>query len=124
MQRKLSSPLREEDVLGQLRIFAFTFHEVRACVEVKRRVRRAFGVKSWDSSGTHVAYSQNKNPQFRGFLERMMGLEPTTFCMANASGRSRPFAPVRSNASIAGRFRESSERDRTRANAEPCHSCH
>jgi hypothetical protein len=26
-----------------------------------------------------------------------MGLEPTTFCMANASGRSRPFAPVRSS---------------------------
>jgi hypothetical protein len=25
----------------------------------------------------------------------MMGLEPTTFCMANASGRSLPFAPVR-----------------------------
>jgi hypothetical protein len=27
----------------------------------------------------------------------MMGLEPTTFCMANASDGSRPFAPVRSN---------------------------
>ena len=26
-----------------------------------------------------------------------MGLEPTTFCMANESGSSRPFAPVRSN---------------------------
>ena len=25
-----------------------------------------------------------------------MGLEPTTFCMANASDRSLPFAPVRS----------------------------
>jgi hypothetical protein len=31
----------------------------------------------------------------------MMGLEPTTFCMASASIRSRPFASVRSNASIA-----------------------
>jgi len=27
----------------------------------------------------------------------MMGLEPTTFCMAKASGRARRFAPVRSN---------------------------
>jgi hypothetical protein len=27
----------------------------------------------------------------------MMGLEPTTFCMANASERSRPFAWVRSS---------------------------
>src|SRR5262245_6225632 len=27
----------------------------------------------------------------------MMGLEPTTFCMANTRDRSRPFAPVRSN---------------------------
>jgi hypothetical protein len=26
-----------------------------------------------------------------------MGLEPTTFCMASASRRSRPFAFVRSN---------------------------
>jgi hypothetical protein len=26
-----------------------------------------------------------------------MGLEPTTFCMASASDRARPFAPVRSN---------------------------
>jgi hypothetical protein len=32
----------------------------------------------------------------------MMGLEPTTFCMANASDRSRPFAPVRSNTLFAG----------------------
>jgi hypothetical protein len=30
-----------------------------------------------------------------GFIERMMGLEPTTFCMANASDRSRPFSSVR-----------------------------
>jgi hypothetical protein len=27
----------------------------------------------------------------------MMGLEPTTFCMANARDRSHLFAPVRSN---------------------------
>jgi hypothetical protein len=30
-------------------------------------------------------------------MERMMGLEPTTFCMASASDRSHPFATVRSN---------------------------
>jgi hypothetical protein len=33
--------------------------------------------------------------RFAGLSERMMGLEPTTFCMAKAGGRSRPFARVR-----------------------------
>jgi hypothetical protein len=32
----------------------------------------------------------------------MMGLEPTTFCMARASGRSLLFAPVRSKQLLAG----------------------
>jgi hypothetical protein len=54
----------------------------------------------------------------------MMGLEPTTFCMANASCGSRPFAPVRSNDLFAGFSVRASEPERTRANAEPCHSCH
>jgi hypothetical protein len=54
-----------------------------------------------DSDGAAaVAAADNpedtKTPLRRGFhLERMMGLEPTTFCMANASGvraRARPFA--------------------------------
>ncbi len=31
-----------------------------------------------------------------------MGFEPTTFCMANARGRSLTFAPVRSNRLFAG----------------------
>jgi zinc-ribbon domain len=56
--------------------------------------------------------------------KRMMGLEPTTFCMANASSRSRPFAPVRSNVLFAGFSVRASEPERTRTNAEPCHSCH
>src|SRR6266576_3965770 len=46
------------------------------------------------------------------FLKRMMGLEPTTFCMANASdvrARSRPLAQTAS----CQRFRPG---DRTRAN--------
>jgi hypothetical protein len=34
----------------------------------------------------------------------MMGLEPTTFCMATRRSGSRAFAPVRSNTSIAGRL--------------------
>jgi hypothetical protein len=34
--------------------------------------------------------------------KRMMGLEPTTSCMASASDRSLPFAPVRSNRLRAG----------------------
>jgi hypothetical protein len=53
-----------------------------------------------------------------------MGLEPTTLCMANARSRSRPFAPVRSNELFAGVLVQMSEHERTRANAEPCHSCH
>ncbi len=53
-----------------------------------------------------------------------MGLEPTTFCMANARDRSRPFAPVRSNRLFARILVLASERERTRANAEPCHPCH
>jgi hypothetical protein len=34
--------------------------------------------------------------------KRMKGLEPSTFCMANASDRSLPFAPVRSDMLFAG----------------------
>jgi hypothetical protein len=60
----------------------------------------------------------------RHFLERMMGLEPTTFCMASASDLSLPFAPVRSNRRFAEVFAQASERNRTRANAEPCLPCH
>jgi hypothetical protein len=51
----------------------------------------------------------------RHFLERMMGLEPTTFCMASASDLSLPFAPVRSNRRFAEVFAQASERNRTRA---------
>jgi hypothetical protein len=47
----------------------------------------------WDSSGTHVADSENKNPHLRGFWKRMMGLEPTTFCMA--SRRSSQLSYIR-----------------------------
>jgi hypothetical protein len=35
-----------------------------------------------DTSGTHVAFEATKRPLFRGLLERMKGLEPSTFCMA------------------------------------------
>jgi len=38
----------------------------------------------------------------QGFPERMMGLEPTTFCMASERRRSHPFAPVRSTACLRG----------------------
>jgi hypothetical protein len=54
----------------------------------------------------------------------MKGLEPSTFCMASASYRSLPFAVVRSTGLSAGVAVQASEHDRTRANAEPCHSCH
>jgi hypothetical protein len=54
----------------------------------------------------------------------MKGLEPSTFCMANARCRSGPFAPVRSNHLYVGLPSQTNEHDRTRANAEPCHPCH
>jgi hypothetical protein len=53
-----------------------------------------------------------------------MGLEPTTFCMAKAGARSRPFAPVRSNRLFAASSGRASERQRTRANAECSHCSH
>jgi hypothetical protein len=49
--------------------------------------------------------------------KRMMGLEPTTFCMANAGGRSRPCARVRRKPAVCGHFdereRTANERERT-----------
>jgi len=39
----------------------------------------------WDTSGTHVAMTVNKTPDLRGFLKRMKGLEPSTFCMASVT---------------------------------------
>lgn len=44
--------------------------------------------------GDSCCLARNKNHDFRGFLNRMKGLDPSTFCMANASDRSRPFAPL------------------------------
>jgi hypothetical protein len=32
-----------------------------------------------------LSHSKTKTPDLRGFQERMMGLEPTTFCMAIGS---------------------------------------
>src|SRR6266540_712082 len=58
--------------------------------------------RSWDKVLFIVVNAMNKTRVFAARLERMMGLEPTTFCMANASDRSRPFAPVRSNSCFAG----------------------
>jgi hypothetical protein len=42
-----------------------------------------------------------------------MGLEPTTFCMANARDRSHPFASVRSNHLFAATTVRASEPERT-----------
>jgi hypothetical protein len=35
---------------------------------------------------------KTKTHDLREFKKRMKGLEPSTFCMAKAGGRSRPFA--------------------------------
>jgi hypothetical protein len=53
-----------------------------------------------------------------------MGLEPTTFCMANARDRSHQFARVRRNLLFAAASGRTSERQRTRANAECSHCSH
>jgi hypothetical protein len=47
------------------------------------------------------------------FLERMKGLEPSTFCMASERTHSRPFAAVRSTSLFAGDFVGAIERHRT-----------
>ncbi len=53
--------------------------------------------------GTHRGLTlpvlQTKTPDLRGFWKRMMGLEPTTFCMA--SRRSSQLSYIRATASIA-----------------------
>jgi hypothetical protein len=54
----------------------------------------------------------------------MMGLEPTTFCMAKPGERSRPFAPVRSNHLFAATTGRASEPQRTRTNTECSHCSH
>ena len=46
-------------------------------------------------AATIVSEPDDGTGPFAGLSERMMGLEPTTFCMAKAGGRSRPFARVR-----------------------------
>jgi hypothetical protein len=51
--------------------------------------------------GSFAAQTTRHAP-LQDFSERMMGLEPTTFCMASASDRSLPFASVRSNRLFAG----------------------
>jgi hypothetical protein len=69
------------------------------------------------------AFQATAPAALQGLSERMMGLEPTTFCM----GVRAMFAAVRPgkvkplSCSV---FIRASERGRTRANVEPCHSCH
>jgi hypothetical protein len=51
----------------------------------------------------NLSKAQHTKPRRSGaFVKRMMGLEPTTFCMASASDRSHLFASVRSNRLCAG----------------------
>jgi hypothetical protein len=61
-------------------------------------------------NGTHLGHTspiwKTKTPDLRGFWKRMMGLEPTTFCMA--SRRSSQLSYIRATASIASVFGYSS----------------
>ena len=82
---------------------------------MKRRSRRSLEARLWDSSETHVASFQTKTPD--------LGLEPTT----SAWQVHAMFGPVRGrslNPRVCRLFAQASERERIRANAQPCHSCH
>ena len=94
------------------------------------RVRRSRGDMARPSprlqprGGPPFTVRATARPHLQGRLERMKGLEPSTFCMAKSPRCSRPFAQVRSNRLACSMFVSASERERTRTNAEPCHSCH
>jgi hypothetical protein len=86
-------PPRVDDSLQQHRSLTFASSGGSRCAFVAKGLRQTqFRIKSLGHIRAHVTKTANKNPRFTGVSERMMGLEPTTFCMASASDRSRPFA--------------------------------
>jgi hypothetical protein len=59
-----------------------------------RRVKLTFAVDIAWSCAARLQARKTKTPDYRGFsLERMMGFEPTTFCMASES-RLLPWVAV------------------------------
>jgi hypothetical protein len=54
----------------------------------------------------------------------MMGLEPTTFCMASVSGRAVPCTAVHQNRLVEPNLRGGAARRVTPTHARRCHRCH
>jgi hypothetical protein len=94
-----------------------------ASASVGNRERSPIHARSSTSAAT-LFRTDDESPASAGLSERMMGLEPTTFCMAKVGGRSRPFACVRRNLSFAAASFGATERQRTRTNAECSHCSH
>jgi hypothetical protein len=68
---------------------------------------------------------QTKAPCYRGFRSvGGTGLEPVTPSLSRWGSRSRLFASVRLNGVVARTLLHRRTAERTRTNAEPCHSCH
>jgi hypothetical protein len=80
--------------------------------------------RSADMQKGHLLSNETPKDARLQAIKRMMGLEPTTFCMANARDRSHRFASVRSNLLFAATTGRANERQRTRANAECSHCSH
>jgi hypothetical protein len=77
-----------------------------------REVESTVRIKTSGLVGDTRCLAPEQNPRSGGFWKRMKGLEPSTFCMASASDRSRPFAPVRSTRCL----QDLCPSERTRAN--------
>jgi hypothetical protein len=78
----------------------------------------------WDTSGTHVAMTANKNPRFTGVLEADEGTRTLDLLHGKCARCSDLFARVRSKPLVCRTLVRASERERTRTSAQPCHSCH
>jgi hypothetical protein len=62
--------------------------------------------------------------RFAGYISGCRDSDPRPSAWQRLMGVRAPFARVRRNLSFAAASGRASERQRTRANAEPCHSCH
>jgi hypothetical protein len=87
--------------------------------------RRSLEPSRWDSSGTHVAMTANRNPRFTGVSGAVDGTRTHDLLHGKCE---RPFAAVRSRSlkpSVCSGFSVGRANvSEPEANAEPCHSCH
>src|SRR6266516_4064381 len=71
-----------------------------------------------------VACSSNKKVLVQVFSIGGTGLEPVAPSLSTWCSRSRQFAGVRSSSMVERNPSSDRTVERTRANADPCHSCH